>query len=231
MKVINPLDKGGYEIHSMASHGVFVQVSDLKQTILSSCEQYIQEDIELQFGYILPGHGKKGKQVLISSNEDLQNMYESYKKKKQILLWVKQTKKRPRIDASATSGGASAQKPGNSSKYDKQVDKMAQLEEIVDKLQEKHSDQYTMEQLRAWADVIQLGRHHSYDTAPNKRYFKTGKGVGSTAIGVSPGKRLNMRSECIDQIEKWHRLMEKGAISSEQYQEIQDNIMSDIKEM
>ena len=47
--------------------------------------------------------------------------------------------------------------------------------------------------------------------------------------GVSPGKRLNMRSECIDQLEKWHRLMQNGVITPEQYKEIQDNILSNIK--
>lgn len=225
MKVINPLDKGGFEIHSMKSHDVFVELSDLKQTILSSCEQYIQEDKELQFGYIVPGHGKKGKQLVISSSEDLQGMYKCYNKRGEILLWMKQTRKRPRIEASAKSGGSTPK-----SKYEGQIDKMAQLDEICEKLKEKHNLKYTMEQLRAWAVLIQMKKHDSYDNVPNKPFFKTGNGKGSS-VGVSPGKRLNMRSECIDQLDKWYRLMEKGAITSDQYQEIQDNIMTDIKKM
>ena len=38
-------------------------------------------------GYIRPGHGWKGKQELIDSNDDLQEMYSVYGNKKDILLW------------------------------------------------------------------------------------------------------------------------------------------------
>lgn len=34
-----------------------------------------------------------------------------------------------------------------------------------------------------------------------------------------------MRSECIDQLEKWHMLMECGVISSDQYKELKDTIL------
>ena len=38
-----------------------------------------------------------------------------------------------------------------------------------------------------------------------------------------------MRSERITQLDKWHSLKEKGVITAEQYKEVQDNIMADIK--
>ena len=34
---------------------------------------------------------------------------------------------------------------------------------------------------------------------------------------VYPGKHLNIRSECINQLNKWHFLMEQGAITVDQY--------------
>ena len=55
--------KGGYEVHSLESHGVFSEVSKLKETIVSSCKQVGKE---LQFGYIVTGHGKKGKQIEVT---------------------------------------------------------------------------------------------------------------------------------------------------------------------
>ena len=64
IKIINPLDRGGYEVHSMDSHVIFNQVSDLNQAIVSSCEEYIQKDKGVKFGYVVPGHGKKGKQIV-----------------------------------------------------------------------------------------------------------------------------------------------------------------------
>ena len=81
--------------------------------------------------------------------------------------------------------------------------------------------------------LIQMGKHDSYDCTPDKLFFKKGKKRVSEAStpGVSPGKRLQMRSACIDQIDKWYQLMEKAAITAEQYKEIQDNIMNDIKKV
>lgn len=107
---------------------------------------------------------------------------------------------------------------------------MAELDEISDKLGKKHDSQYTREQIRTWAIMIKMGKHVSYDIVPDKLFFKTGK-QKAAYVGVSPGKRLNMRSECIDQLDKWHQLVEKGAITSDQYKEIQGNIMTDIKKM
>ena len=38
-----------------------------------------------------------------------------------------------------------------------------------------------------------------------------------------------MLSECIDQLDKWHKLMEHAAISPEEYKELQAAILTDIK--
>ena len=86
MKVVNPLRKGGYKVLSLESHAVHVEVADLKQDILSGCQQYIEADKDVQFGYVVPGHGKKGKQMIIWLDSDLQGMYKRYEKKQEILL-------------------------------------------------------------------------------------------------------------------------------------------------
>ena len=156
-------------------------------------------------------------------------MYKIYKKRREILLWMKQSRKCPKLKVATSSSGLSGGRPSVSkqSKYEEQVDKMAKLEEICGKLRDKHSESYTPEQLRTWAIMIQLGTYVSYDTAPDKLFFKTGE-KGASGVRVSPGKCLNMRSECIDQLDKWYRLVEKGAITSAQYTEIKDDIMADI---
>lgn len=46
------------------------------------------------------------------------------------------------------TAGASAPK---ASRYDSHVDKMAEVASIEDKLQEKHSGEYSDQQLRSWA--------------------------------------------------------------------------------
>ena len=118
MKVINPLGKGGNKIVSLESHAVYVEVADLQQDILSGCEQYIEADKDVQFGFILLGHGKKGKQVPILLDSDLQEMYKRYKKKTEILLWLKHSRKRPRSEVSDSSAGP--RRKANRSSYDTQ---------------------------------------------------------------------------------------------------------------
>ena len=233
MKVVNPLGKGGYEYVSLESHAIYVEVADLKKDILSGCEQYLEPGKDLQFGYVDPGHGKRGKQIAVVLDSDLQDMYKRYEKKTDILLYMKHTRKRPRAAEVSESTGPG--RKASRSNYDTQAQKMADIDEICDKLVMKHGEKYTKEQTRAWAVLIQMGRHDSYDSPPNKHFFTVNKKMAgastSSMPGISPGKRLNMRSECIDQLEKWHRLMQNGAITPEQYKEIQDNILSDIKKV
>ena len=40
---------------------------------------------------------------------------------------------------------------------------------------------------------------------------------------------INLRTQCIDQLTKWHRLMEDGVISQNEYEEMHKPILSDIK--
>ena len=90
---------------------------------------------------------------------------------------------------------------------------------------------YTAEQIRAWAHMLQMKKHDSYEEAPKKPFFKTAlKGATSkVSDSMSPGKRIQYRSQCIDQLDKWHVLKTRGVITESQYAEMQDAILSDIK--
>ena len=50
-------------------------------------------------------------------------------------------------------------------------------------------------------------------------------------LGISPGKQIYLHTQCMDQLEKWHCLLEKGVISEMQYKEFQGNILGDIKKL
>ena len=118
------------------------------------------------------------------------------------------------------------------SNYGNHLKKMTEVDTIVEELNTAHgeSKKYSPEQIRVWAHMLQMGKHDSYDDPPAKPFFKSSKRVQeSTQEGISPGKRLNMRSECISQLDKWHSLMERGAITLEQYKEFQDAILGDMK--
>ena len=51
------------------------------------------------------------------------------------------------------------------------------------------------------------------------------------STSASPMKHLNMRTQCIEQLSKWHVLLESGAISQVQYEELRSSIIDDIKKM
>ena len=107
-------------------------------------------------------------------------------------------------------------------------------------LKAKHGTQYSVEKLNAWAHLIHIGKHESHDTPPDLPYFvgRVKKKGNSTAPShemplpcMSPGKRINLRSECMDQLSKWHLLLEKGAITQNQYDEFQKKIIEDIADL
>ena len=79
----------------------------------------------------------------------------------------------------------------------------------------------------------------SYDSngemsPPYKHFFQTSMSSVDANPGTltrSPGKKIKIRSECIDQLQKWHELLNCGAITQEQYDEFQDKILTDIRQL
>ena len=55
--------------------------------------------------------------------------------------------------------------------YTAHTKNMMEVEEILDKLTQKHEENYTPHQLRAWAHRIQMKKHASYDVAPTKPFL------------------------------------------------------------
>ena len=119
---------------------------------------------------------------------------------------------------------------------------MSEAKDIVSKLQAKHGGNYMPEQLHAWAQLIQCKKHQSHDQPPNFPFVKashSSKKADATdqspikqsmsLIGISPGKCINLRTECIEQLHKVADLLEKGSISQEQHDQLHGAIMKDIE--
>ena len=236
---------------------------EMKQLILSSFPADIpQPDIEkLEFGYIKPGHGLRGKKEWVLDNEDLKELFgkcEGKKSVKQLTLWcysynsAKEEQERASKRSRSKSPIAKSSKSG-SSRYEGHTAKMAKVDEIFKQIHDTHGSRYTPEQKRAWAHMIEMGKHDSITEAPRKRFFqssekssessvpasssttssKSSATISNTAptLVASPGRRVSIRSECIDQLQKWHALLDCGAISKEQYDELQATILSDIRKL
>ena len=122
---------------------------------------------------------------------------------------------------------------GKKSRYSSHSEKMIEVETISDQLRAKHDKVYSHDQINAWAHMIQMGKWDNYDSAPPKPFFKTPSGPDATKksipISVSPGKSVQLKGQLVDQLLKWHELLEKGGITQEQYEELQESIMKDVK--
>ena len=202
-------------------------MEDLKSKVLVDLKDKVSDPVD-PFGYIEPGHGLCGKVRFLSSDEDLDHMYSVHKRKPfEVTLWCYGLSsvrglKRSSTD-SATENCESAKVPRKS--YDKHIDKMAQVEETEDALREKHKGKYIDEQLRSWAHMYIMKKHDSLEVPPDKPFWKT---PNSNSTMVSPSKRISLRGQCVDQLLKWHELMEKGAITEEQYDKFKSTILDDV---
>ena len=73
-------------------------------------------------------------------------------------------------------------------------------------------------------------KHDSYVDPPNKPFFRHSKRKeNEPKKGMSPAKIIQLRSELIELLGKWHSLMEKEVVSTDQFKEMKENIVSDLK--
>lgn len=216
--------------------------AEMKESILNSFPSEIAQPEKLEFGYVEPGHGLKGKKEWILDDDDVKKFlmkYGSKKKKELLTLWCFSQGKDNKTKRAQSEKSS---KPG-SSRYEAHNAKMAKVDEIYKKIHNEHGSRYSTEQKRAWAHLIELGKHDSITQPPRKRFFQSTSSTMSgspakstasvtTSVTTSPGRRrVSIRSECIDQLQKWHSLLDCGAISRQQYDELQSTILSDIKNL
>ena len=85
---------------------------------------------------------------------------------------------------------------------------MEEVDEKLEKLEQKHTGE---EKMRAQTHRIQMKEQASYDNPPDMLYFKKtpdNSALVSTEAGILPCKKLNMHTACIEQLDRWHRLLE-----------------------
>ena len=235
-------------MHKLKSNKAFTSVDDM----IGELSKVLPSKFT-QLGFIEPGHGLRGKTQWLHDDDDLRSMYAMYagKRSREIILWCLK-------DACDQSGSkkhaATAVNPKDQGPKEKKAKEAAshykssisEVEVTIDQLREKHGNLYTTEQLNCWAHMYQTKKHGSLDDPPDLPYFKAAtkakKSVHASSASdpsvpstsaptafVSPSKRVQLRTECIKQLELWHSLLEKGGISKEQYEDIQLTILDDMK--
>lgn len=115
----------------MKLHGItrkFQSIDSFKKAILDVCKEKVSSLDN--FGFIEPGHGTKGKQRWLTSQEDLNDMYATHEGKKEILLWCYQQDRSQKRRANSPDGDTDGQKR---SRYDKQLDMMTEVERTLER--------------------------------------------------------------------------------------------------
>ena len=237
VKIVNPAKKADYSIRKFRVNTRFTSVQSLRKALSECFPMFIpNKDADIPVGYISPGHGARGKQHWITDDIDIEDMYKEHCGKKMITLWfytdeAKKGKKRAHSPIEVEAAKRAKNRTVAHS------EKAEEVETIVKELKEKHTGTYTEEKLRAWAHLIQMDKHKSYSQPPDMPYFKKGNKPSCVSDsttpthGISPSKRLTMRTACIEQMDKWHSLLQKGGITQQQYDQLQEKIMSDMLSM
>ena len=240
VKIMNSKKRSEYTVRKWrdVDNRVFEKFDDIK----AGLSAFINES-ELVVGFIEPGHGAKGCQRWLHDDGDLKDMYDLYKGKKEIMLWCysvadrRRYRSRSRSSSPQVRGSSMSSTRPRSKVAQSLINKRDEVDAIVEKIREKHEHKFTPAQINTWAHCIHMKMHFSYDEPPDKPFFKNKSARSSavpdlpsaTGVSVSPGKRISLHSQCIEQIDKWHQLYEKGVISEEQYKEIVDKVWDDIK--
>ncbi len=239
IKVINFKQKKDYVVRKLPQTKQFESLSELCGVVASvlKCPEV------KRIGFVEPGHGLKGKQHWLNDDDDLDEMYQNFRSRC-VLFWC--------FDPQSAAGSSQSQgrtkrpledpgeKPPAKTKRDVCSQKIREVEAIVKKLEENHGSKFSIEQLNAWGHMLHIEKHSSYDNPPDLPYFTGSKKKQKEVVAAhtpvvsnetwSPRKRVNLRSECINQLDKWHSLLEKGVISQQQFDDLQKTILKDIFE-
>ena len=180
---------------------------------------------------------------MLADTEYLDDMYETYKAgKSEILLWCHIPIKHAHRRSKAVEDGVTTSKCKCNETNDTKLDEVT---DIIEALKKEHGSSFTPEQMHAWAHLIHISKHESRIQPPDFPFFrgkssskkvssspkKTAKPEDSSSAGetpemsaaVSPGKRIALRTKCIEQLEKWHSLLEKGVVTEDQYSKLQQS--------
>ncbi len=139
VKIINPENKGGFIVEDWKDQKFYTKES-LEEKISLQFSKY-SSDTDFQLGYLCPGHGFKGKQIAIDTDEDLKTMYEKYDGKKSVIMWLKLKERGKKRSSNTVDGASNAKRAKNAKNAESlHLEKMDDLQRIVGRLQEKHKD-------------------------------------------------------------------------------------------
>ena len=258
VKVNSPGKKSDYKTFLVRG----VTVDDL-QCLANLKEKFVEElgaellDKDLKFDM---GYYRGNKRLWIRNDRDLSDLLARSAEKDELTIWCeglctkpttggKRRKKashdsgsvdRLEISSDSDSSTYEPRRTGRRRKKKKTLleEKQDRIDEIVDKLREKHNNKYTSLQYRVWAETIVAGQHEDIDKPPRGSFFTKNKcsggstppkqHVSSGPKPLTPGKVTDLRSSYIKQIKEMHNLVELRAIPYEHFEKQRDILLKEM---
>ena len=143
VKIINFRKKSEYQIQKLPAlyNGQFTGIEELKEALNRSFSEKITN-----VGYIQPGHGSKGRQMWLNTDQDVSDMYVECNGRKEIMLWY--YKNECSVELTQPPQKKSKSAP-TISKSEQVAQKICEVDDIVSELSEKYGQTYSPEQVRA----------------------------------------------------------------------------------
>ena len=171
---MNPQCKTSYAVKKLSMSQKF----QAKEDVIDKLSKELGSPVK-EIGYISPGHGLRGKHNPISTDQYVLKMYNEYRSKRcEIHLGCLCLTNENSVSSSERDQGRKLNHEGEetellapSVKRGTCQQQIQQVEDIVEKLREKHGKKFSVEKVNAWAHMINMGKHSSYDAPPNFPYF------------------------------------------------------------
>lgn len=156
---INPNKKSDYIVRDAHRfHGIFDSIMEMKMKLMDEFTALLPPTTDFQVGYF---SGKQSTKYWLMCQEDLDSMNKCVEKTKgSVMLWcdAKSTKSISSPDQQPSSSGCKRQKKCDEPPPSKRQQIEDDLDNVIQDLQEKHGDKYTLPQLRCWARMITSGK-------------------------------------------------------------------------
>ena len=167
LKVINPKRKSQFRVEKFRKGGAFKTPMELRLYIIENYEKLLPATTDFDIGYFKPCRGST--KVYIKSDADLDTMYESYKDQQELNIWC--------IGDNQDDEESANTSANKKRKCDKDIQPSRrrcvreEVDEIFMELKEKYESKYTAQQLRLWANMLQVGTWKDRENPPQNPMF------------------------------------------------------------
>ena len=169
LKIINPKRKSEFRVEKFRKGGIFKTPMELRLFIIGSYEELVPSTTDFDIGYYKPSRGST--KVYIKSDTDMPIMYEIYKDQHELTIWCVGNYQDENEEPSSATASKKRKSDQDAQKSSRRQSIRDEVDEIFMELKEKFESKYTPQQLRLWANMLQVGTWKDQENPPQNPMF------------------------------------------------------------